>query len=166
MIVFPGGDYDAFRPIWKANTVDFNGRKGYLRLARKAGVPIVPLGIRGSHYTAPVLWRSTLLPWLLIFPRLIALKRLPITLLGVVGVALIYALLGPAWGTLEATGAAFLWLIVPIHIFFPIVPWTISVRLGPALDPDELFGEGDEHEVLDAANARVVGAIQKLVLGD
>lgn len=89
------------------------------------------LRLRGSHYTAPVLWRSTLLPWLLIFPRLIALKRLPVTLLGVVGVALIYALPGPACGYLEATGAAFLWLCLPIHIFFPIVPWTISARLGP-----------------------------------
>lgn len=42
-IVFPGGDYDTFRPTLKANVVDFRGRTGYLRTAIRAGVPIVPV---------------------------------------------------------------------------------------------------------------------------
>ncbi|HWJ81713.1 MAG TPA: lysophospholipid acyltransferase family protein [Nocardioides sp.] len=42
-IVFPGGDYDTFRPTLKANVIDFNGRTGYVRTALEAGVPIVPV---------------------------------------------------------------------------------------------------------------------------
>lgn len=42
-IVFPGGDYDTFRPTLRANVVDFNGRTGYVRTALRAGVPIVPV---------------------------------------------------------------------------------------------------------------------------
>ena len=42
-IVFPGGDYDVFRPTLKANVIDFEGRKGYVRTALEAGVPIVPV---------------------------------------------------------------------------------------------------------------------------
>lgn len=42
-IVFPGGDYDTFRPTLKANVIDFNGRTGYVRTAQEAGVPIVPV---------------------------------------------------------------------------------------------------------------------------
>lgn len=42
-IVFPGGDYDTFRPTLSANVVDFNGRTGYVRTALRAGVPIVPV---------------------------------------------------------------------------------------------------------------------------
>ncbi len=42
-IVFPGGDYDSFRPTLGANVIDFNGRTGYIRTALKAGVPIVPV---------------------------------------------------------------------------------------------------------------------------
>ncbi|WP_183093711.1 1-acyl-sn-glycerol-3-phosphate acyltransferase [Nocardioides stalactiti] len=42
-IVFPGGDYDTFRPTLKANVIDFAGRKGYVRTALKVGVPIVPV---------------------------------------------------------------------------------------------------------------------------
>ncbi|WP_323791404.1 lysophospholipid acyltransferase family protein [Nocardioides sp.] len=42
-MVFPGGDYDTFRPTLTANTIDFGGRKGYVRTALRAGVPIVPV---------------------------------------------------------------------------------------------------------------------------
>jgi 1-acyl-sn-glycerol-3-phosphate acyltransferase len=42
-IVFPGGDYDTFRPTLTANVIDFDGRKGYVRTALDAGVPIVPV---------------------------------------------------------------------------------------------------------------------------
>jgi 1-acyl-sn-glycerol-3-phosphate acyltransferase len=42
-IVFPGGDYDTFRPTLKANVIDFDGRTGYVRTALEAGVPIVPV---------------------------------------------------------------------------------------------------------------------------
>lgn len=43
VLVFPGGDYDSYRPTVGANTVDFNGRTGYVRTAIEAGVPIVPI---------------------------------------------------------------------------------------------------------------------------
>ncbi len=42
-IVFPGGDHDAFRPTWERNRIDFAGRRGYVRTAIEAGVPIVPV---------------------------------------------------------------------------------------------------------------------------
>src|SRR5258705_4269267 len=42
VLVFPGGDYDSYRPTFGANTVDFNGRTGYVRSAIESGVPIVP----------------------------------------------------------------------------------------------------------------------------
>ncbi|KAA1427667.1 lysophospholipid acyltransferase family protein [Nocardioides antri] len=42
-IVFPGGDYDTFRPTLKANVIDFAGRTGYVRTALETGVPIVPV---------------------------------------------------------------------------------------------------------------------------
>ena len=33
-IVFPGGDYDAYRPTFAANKIDFKGRTGYIRTAK------------------------------------------------------------------------------------------------------------------------------------
>jgi 1-acyl-sn-glycerol-3-phosphate acyltransferase len=43
VLVFPGGDHDSYRPTSARNTIDFNGRTGYIRTAIESGVPIVPM---------------------------------------------------------------------------------------------------------------------------
>ncbi len=35
VVVFPGGDYDAYRPTLSENVIDFNGRKGYVGTAHR-----------------------------------------------------------------------------------------------------------------------------------
>ncbi len=42
VLVFPGGDYDSYRPTFAENVIDFGGRTGYVETAVAAGVPIVP----------------------------------------------------------------------------------------------------------------------------
>ena len=37
VLVFPGGDYDSSRPTLTENTIDFNGRTGYVKTAIEAG---------------------------------------------------------------------------------------------------------------------------------
>src|SRR5258708_1079805 len=50
VVVFPGGDYDVYRPTLTENVIDFDGRTGYVRAAINAGVPIVPaVGIGGQE---------------------------------------------------------------------------------------------------------------------
>jgi 1-acyl-sn-glycerol-3-phosphate acyltransferase len=58
VLVFPGGDYDSYRPTFGANTVDFNGRTGYVRTAIEAGVPIVPTVSIGAQETQLFLTRG------------------------------------------------------------------------------------------------------------
>lgn len=58
VLVFPGGDYDAYRPTFDANTVDFDGRTGYVRTAIEAGVPIVPMVSIGAQETQLFLSRG------------------------------------------------------------------------------------------------------------
>ncbi|MDY6998589.1 MAG: lysophospholipid acyltransferase family protein [Actinomycetota bacterium] len=58
VLVFPGGDYDSYRPTLAANVVDFNGRKGYVRTAVEAGVPIVPTVSIGAQETQFFLTRG------------------------------------------------------------------------------------------------------------
>ena len=59
VLVFPGGDYDAYRPTRSANVVDFDGRKGYVSTALAAGVPIVPMVSIGGQETQLFLTRGT-----------------------------------------------------------------------------------------------------------
>lgn len=58
VLVFPGGDYDSYRPTFRANTIDFNGRTGYVRTAIEAGVPIVPAVSIGAQETQLFLTRG------------------------------------------------------------------------------------------------------------
>ena len=66
--LFPGGDHEAFRPFWQARRVDFGGRLGFLRIARRAWIPVVPMAFRG--FATPLLFRSRALPYLFLWPRL------------------------------------------------------------------------------------------------
>lgn len=165
MLVFPGGDHETLRPVWEHDLVDFGGRKGFLRMARKANVPIVPMGIRGSHLTVPILLRSRhVLPKLLVLPRLVGLKRFALTALGVAGAVAIVTRPWRPWVKGVATWA---WLTSPF-VFLPVVPATIRFRIGEPISPEELFGEDREAEeatdgVLERALARVQGAVQGLV---
>ncbi len=160
ILVFPGGDHETLRPIWQANRVDFGGRLGFLRIARAAGVPIVPLGIRGGHFTAPVLVRSKLLATLLVLPRILGTKRWGVSLLGLI-VTIVIACLGPGSWLLRA-GLCWLWLGSPLT-FFPWIPWTLRLRIGAPMAASELFaGEGTDDE-LGRALPRVEAAVQALV---
>jgi 1-acyl-sn-glycerol-3-phosphate acyltransferase len=58
VLTFPGGVFDAYRPTLSENTIDFNGRTGYVRTALEAGVPIVPSVSIGGQETQLFLTRG------------------------------------------------------------------------------------------------------------
>ena len=156
ILLFPGGDHEALRPIWQANRIDLGGRLGFLRIAHQAGVPIVPLAIRGSHYTAPIVWRSRLLATLLVQPRLIGAKRWAVSLLGVMGAIAIFRFL-PFALPFNAV-IAFVWLGSPFA-FLPWVPSKIRMRIGPPL----VGPESSTDESLKRALVGVETAMQTLL---
>lgn len=55
VLVYPGGGEDAFRPHNLRNKIYFAGRKGFIKLALREEVPIVPLISHGAHDTLFVL---------------------------------------------------------------------------------------------------------------
>jgi len=59
VVVFPGGDYDVYRPTVWENKIDFAGRTGYIRTAIEAKVPIVPAVSIGGQETQLYLSRGT-----------------------------------------------------------------------------------------------------------
>jgi 1-acyl-sn-glycerol-3-phosphate acyltransferase len=78
-IVFPGGDYDVFRPTRAANKIDFDGRTGYVRTALEADVPLVPVVTIGGQEQMYVLWRGEFLARLLRIEKLLRTKYMPVT---------------------------------------------------------------------------------------
>src|SRR4051794_28200359 len=80
LLVYPGGDYEVPRPSWERNKVDFDGRKGFIRLALEHDVPIVPVVSVGGQETAFFLTRGGGLASTLGLDRAFRLKVLPISL--------------------------------------------------------------------------------------
>ena len=125
VLVYPGGDYETHRPSWESARVDFGGRKGFIRLALKNDVPIVPVVAIGGQETALFLSRGERLARLLRLDRMFRLKVLPISLAlpwGLnVGDMLTHIPL-PAKITVEA--------LAPIHL---------REQFGPRPDVDEVY---------------------------
>ncbi|HVS28825.1 MAG TPA: lysophospholipid acyltransferase family protein [Solirubrobacteraceae bacterium] len=80
LLVYPGGDYEVHRPTWERHKVDFDGRKGFLRLALQHDVPVVPVVSIGGQETALFLSRGESLSRLLRIDKLFRMKVLPISL--------------------------------------------------------------------------------------
>jgi 1-acyl-sn-glycerol-3-phosphate acyltransferase len=80
VLVYPGGDLDAMRPYSKRNRIVFGARRGYIRLALREGVPIVPIVAAGAHETYLVLHDGRFLAKALRLDRLFRLEVFPITL--------------------------------------------------------------------------------------
>jgi 1-acyl-sn-glycerol-3-phosphate acyltransferase len=80
LLVYPGGDYEVHRPSWQRNRVDFDRRKGFIRLALQENTPIVPVVSIGGQETALFLTRGETLARLSGIDRMFRLKVLPISL--------------------------------------------------------------------------------------
>ena len=84
VLVFPGGDFDAYRPTMSENVIGFGGRTGYVSTAIEAGVPIVPSGSIGAQesqfYLTRGRWLSRALGLADIGRRLTRSDMLPISL--------------------------------------------------------------------------------------
>jgi 1-acyl-sn-glycerol-3-phosphate acyltransferase len=80
LLVYPGGDWEVHRSVLERNKVDFNGRKGFIRLAIEEGVEIVPVVSIGGQETSLFLSRGDHLAKLLRLDKLFRLKVLPISI--------------------------------------------------------------------------------------
>jgi 1-acyl-sn-glycerol-3-phosphate acyltransferase len=80
LLVYPGGDYEVHRPSWESARVDFGGRRGFIRLAQRKGVPLVPVVSIGGQETALFLSRGEKLAKLLGLDRMFRLNVLPLSI--------------------------------------------------------------------------------------
>jgi 1-acyl-sn-glycerol-3-phosphate acyltransferase len=55
VLVYPGGGIDSFRPFYQWKEINFANRRGFIKLALREKVPIVPVVSVGAHHTLYVL---------------------------------------------------------------------------------------------------------------
>jgi 1-acyl-sn-glycerol-3-phosphate acyltransferase len=58
VLVYPGGDHEVFRPWRERNRIEFNGRKGFVEVALRHHVPVVPVVSHGGHDSTIILTRG------------------------------------------------------------------------------------------------------------
>jgi 1-acyl-sn-glycerol-3-phosphate acyltransferase len=133
VVVFPGGDYDVYRPTLAENKIDFDGRTGYVRAALNAGVPIVPAVGIGGQETQLYLSRGEGLAHLLRLDKLMRVKILPISV-------------GFPFG---------LSAVLPVNV--PL-PTKIVMQV---LEPIDLVAEFGEDPDIDAVDAHVRRVMQQ-----
>jgi 1-acyl-sn-glycerol-3-phosphate acyltransferase len=125
LLVCPGGDWEVSRPSWQSAKIDFGGRKGFIRLALDAGVPIVPVVSIGGQETALFLTRGERLARLLRLDRALRVKTLPISL-------------AVPWGLNVGDFASHLPLPAKITIE-ALEPIHLGERFGSDPDHDEIY---------------------------
>ena len=78
--LWPGGEVDSLRPWVKRDEAILAGRKGFVRLAIKSGVPIVPISTIGGADAMPVLTSGRRIARLLQLDKIARLKVFPVAL--------------------------------------------------------------------------------------
>ncbi|MDP3274514.1 MAG: lysophospholipid acyltransferase family protein [Deltaproteobacteria bacterium] len=136
-LVYPGSDLDSTRAFSQRYKIELGGRKGFLKLALRTGVPIVPVVSAGTHEQFVVLTRGDGLAKLLRTRSWLRLQVFPIVL-------------SLPWGLTSG--------------LFPYVPLPVqtSLAFGPAIRwPSLSAADADDPAVLDRCYAEVRDALQR-----
>ena len=111
VLVYPGGDWEAHRPVWQGHRVDFHDRHGFIRLALESGAPLVPVVSIGGQETALFLSRGEQLVRMLRLHRRLRLDVVPIS------VALPWGLdIGDVFGHLPLPAKITIQVLDPIDV--------------------------------------------------
>jgi 1-acyl-sn-glycerol-3-phosphate acyltransferase len=125
VLVYPGGDWETFRPSWHTDRIEFADRKGFIHLACEENVPIVPVVSIGGQETALFVTRGERAARLIGLDRAARIKVLPVSI-------------GPPFGisVLDLPPRMPLPAKIEIEVLEPI---ELRERFGAHPDPDEVY---------------------------
>ena len=134
VLVYPGGDREACRPWTQRDRVDLGGHRGFVRLALRSGVPVVPVVAHGSHDAVVVVSRGERLA------KVLGLHRLRIH---------VFPILLAPYGLTTA-------VVPPLPM-----PSAVTVDVLPPLDWS-VHGPGaaDDEDVVDRCYEEICGVMQ------
>jgi len=142
VVVFPGGNLEAFRPYKNRYKITFGGKKGFIRLALREQVPIVPVVLVGGHETFFVLHDGARIAELLKLKKLVRSETCAL-------------FLGLPWGL--GFGPIF-------HMPLPAksqVRFLESVSLN-GYGPDDIGNEKALKEIYDTVTGRMQAAVDEI----
>lgn len=123
LLVYPGGDLDAYRHSRRRDEVILGTRTGFIRVAQQSGASIVPIVVHGAHRSAYIFSEGEALARRLGLKRWARLERFPLAL-------------ALPWGL--AVGPWLPYLPLPFPISLRILP---PIAVPPQADPVEVLDE-------------------------
>jgi 1-acyl-sn-glycerol-3-phosphate acyltransferase len=118
VLVYPGGDLEAYRHFKRRHEIVLGDRTGFVRVAQRAGAPIVPIVAHGAHRSAVIVHDGEGIARLFDLHRRARLKRFPIAL-------------ALPWGVALGPWAPYLPLPFPIRLRI-LPPMRFAAREDPA----------------------------------
>lgn len=134
--VWPGGEVDSLRPWQERDIANLAGRKGFVKMAIRAGVPIVPIATVGGADAMPVLIRGDRLSKALRLDKVLRLKVFPLAI-------------SLPWG------------IAPAALPQLPLPAKIRTRFMPAVEIDSDLARADDDAYVDQKYDEVQRSIQR-----
>jgi 1-acyl-sn-glycerol-3-phosphate acyltransferase len=134
--VWPGGEVDSLRPWHERDRANLAGRKGFVKMAIRAGVPIVPIATVGGADAMPVLIRGDRLSRALNLDKLLRIKVFPLAI-------------SLPWG------------IAPAALPQLPLPAKIRTRFMPAVELESDPERADDEQYVDRKYAEVQNSIQQ-----
>jgi 1-acyl-sn-glycerol-3-phosphate acyltransferase len=139
VLVYPGGDYETFRPSWHSDRIEFGGRKGFVRLALDEGVPIVPVVAIGGQETALFVTRGERAAQATGWAERTRIKVLPVALAPPFGLSL---------------------MDLPTRLPLPA---KITIQVLPPIDLQKSFGPNTDHDrIYEQVTAEMQRTLSKL----
>src|SRR3954471_9984560 len=139
VLVYPGGDYETFRPSSHSDRIEFGGRKGFIRLVLETGVPIVPVVAVGGQETALFVIRGERLARATGWASLTRIKVLPVALAPPFGIS-----------------------VMDLPPRLPL-PAKITIEVLPPIDLERRFERDADHtEVYEAITGEMQDALSDL----
>ncbi len=133
--LWPGGEVDSLRPWRERDRANLAGRKGFVKMAIRAGVPILPIATVGGADAMPVLIRGDGLSRALRLDKILRLKVFPVA----------FSL---PWG------------IAPAALPQLPLPAKIRTRFMPAVEIDHDPARADDDEYIEQKYREVQDSIQ------
>lgn len=135
VMVYPGGEEEDYRPWSERNHIDLQHRTGFVELALRHGVPVVPLVAHGSHHAIFVVSRGDDIA------KALGMDRLRIRIMPIVA--------GPPWG------------VAPVVLPTWPLPAKVTARVCEPIDWRHLGPDAaDDPAALQACYDEVATAMQ------
>ncbi|WP_082952033.1 lysophospholipid acyltransferase family protein [Mycobacterium kubicae] len=134
--LWPGGEVDSLRPWSERDRANLAGRKGFVKMAIRAGVPIVPIATVGGADAMPVLIRGDRLSRTLRLDKMLRLKVFPVAI-------------SLPWG------------IAPAALPQLPLPAKIRTRFMPVVEIDHDPARADDEDYIDSKYREVQDSIQR-----